>query len=577
MFSSPAVPSPVPFTLDSRRLPFGAPGALLGVSAETRVDPERFFIRTLHRFSDPRELFALGLGEADTKGTPTLNPARLTLAARGAARLELAYAGPGTLRLRIHGAALRLTQKAGVSETVADSTSVFIARILDLGLAFRFRALSGRLDRGHGGRTSHPDRLWLDLAPPAGGAAELLVEELVEGEPDPAPALAAEPFDSVVARREAEFADWRARFAATLPATAQEAALTEAAYILWAFRAGPRGPLKRSAVLMSKNWMTAIWSWDNCFNARALAAVDPALAWDQFMFFFDHQSPGGRFPDLITAFYTQWGMTKPPVYGWTLRHLRKHAWFQDPVLLAQAYEPIARQTRFWFEQRDSDGDGLPEYGHGCDSGWDNGTGFDDNLPSASPDLAAWLLIQLEELADLAPRVGRAADAAKWDALAERLLASLRRHCWDGRGWRAVRAGDHRPSPHGDSLLPWLVGLAGHRLTVEERAAVVAALSEPGRFLTAHGVATESVRSSLYEPDGYWRGPIWGPSTVVASEAAAACGCPDLAAEIARRFVAMAPAHGFAENHDAISGAPLRDPAYSWTASAWTTLQQDWLS
>ena len=36
---------------------------------------------------------------------------------------------------------------------------------------------------------------------------------------------------------------------------------------------------------MSKNWMTNIWSWDNCFNAMALVRHQPELAWDQFMIF----------------------------------------------------------------------------------------------------------------------------------------------------------------------------------------------------------------------------------------------------------------------------------------------------
>ena len=33
-------------------------------------------------------------------------------------------------------------------------------------------------------------------------------------------------------------------------------------------------------------------------------------------------------------------------------------------------------------------------------------------------------------------------------------------------------------------------------------------------LTAWGPATEQTTSPLYEEDGYWRGPIWGPSTML---------------------------------------------------------------
>lgn len=33
-----------------------------------------------------------------------------------------------------------------------------------------------------------------------------------------------------------------------------------------------------------------------------------------------------------------------------------------------------------------------------------------------------------------------------------------------------------------------------------------------RFLTPFGLATEDPTSQLYAPNGYWRGPIWAPTT-----------------------------------------------------------------
>jgi hypothetical protein len=45
----------------------------------------------------------------------------------------------------------------------------------------------------------------------------------------------------------------------------------------------------------------------------------------------------------------------------------------------------------------------------------------------------------------------------------------------------------------------------------------------------------------------------------------------LAKAIGKRFAKLCTASGFAENYDALTGAPLRDPAYSWTASAFLFL------
>ena len=51
----------------------------------------------------------------------------------------------------------------------------------------------------------------------------------------------------------------------------------------------------------------------------------------------------------------------------------------------------------------------------------------------------------------------------------------------------------------------------------------------------------------------------------------------LAGEIARRFCDTCAASGFAENFNAVTGAPLRDPAYTWTSSVFLTLAREFLA
>ena len=76
--------------------------------------------------------------------------------------------------------------------------------------------------------------------------------------------------------------------------------------------------------------------------------------------------------------------------------------------------------------------------------------------------------------------------------------------------------------------------------------LVARLVE-GAFITDWGPATESPRSSYYEDDGYWRGPIWAPTTYLLWDGLRRQGEGALAREIAQRFCALANAHGMAEN------------------------------
>jgi glycogen debranching enzyme len=77
-------------------------------------------------------------------------------------------------------------------------------------------------------------------------------------------------------------------------------------------------------------------------------------------------------------------------------------------------------------------------------------------------------------------------------------------------------------------------------------------------------------------DGYWRGPIWAPSTLLLVEGLASCGEHDLARDLAQRFCELAPRSGFAENYDALTGDGLRDRAYTWTASVFLILGHEFL-
>lgn len=92
-------------------------------------------------------------------------------------------------------------------------------------------------------------------------------------------------------------------------------------------------------------------------------------------------------------------------------------------------------------------------------------------------------------------------------------------------------------------------------------------SVPGSFLTA---------SRLYRPDahGYWQGPIWGRSTLLAVEGLRACGEDALADEIALKFCKLVMKSGFSENYDAKTGAALCDPAYTCPAASFLVLAHE---
>ncbi|MDO4307120.1 MAG: glycogen debranching protein [Eubacteriales bacterium] len=345
-------------------------------------------------------------------------------------------------------------------------------------------------------------------------------------------------------------------------------------YTNYSSTVGKSGFLKRDAVYMSKNWMCSTWSWDHCFNAIALAYQNPEAAWDQWMLPFDYQDASGKIPDNVNNSKVDWNYGKPPVHGWTLRMMMQVMELSEEQL-AEAYNRLSSWTLWWLNYRDTDHDGLCEYIHGYDSGWDNATAFAQMPPVESPDLTAYLIIQMDVLAELAEKLGRGSEIKIWKDRSEAMLSAMLRLQFEDDLPVAIHVGTHEIVRQ-ECLLPYICILLGEKLPLKIREKMLAVLKSD-RFLTKYGFATESPASSLYEPDGYWRGPIWPPSTLQMVEGIESCGDSSFAREIAGRYCRMAGKSGFAENFDALTGKDLRDPAYTWASSVYLTLVYRYLS
>jgi glycogen debranching enzyme len=217
--------------------------------------------------------------------------------------------------------------------------------------------------------------------------------------------------------------------------------------------------------------------------------------------------------------------------------------------------------------RRAPGQELPHYQHGNDSGWDNATTFDHQRVIQSADLAAFLVLQARELAWLAGQLGLTGDAQRWTGCANDLRAAMLRTLWTENRFvaRAIATGDTWTS---DSLLDVMPIVLGDDLPDAVRDALAQRIR---RHLTTYGLATELPSSRHYEADGYWRGPIWAPSTILIEDGLRRAGCGKLADDISSRFRALCERSGFAENFDAHTGRGLRDRAYTWTASAYLIL------
>jgi glycogen debranching enzyme len=482
--------------------------------------------------------------------------------------VDLVYESADTVRLRGTGLGLRiavataaLTPFSGTYLYRDPRDGAYVFTSYDTGHRYRVTVLAGDLAAGVGAELLGTGDRHLDL--PDGSAWEMVIEEYRTSRDPYRPTVT---FDQAARDTAAAFGEYLEAVAPWRDARTPAAEL--ATYVLWSATVAPDGFLRRPAVLMSKHWMDKVWSWDHCFTALALAAGDPDLAWDQFHIPFDHQDPTGALPDSVAHSEVLYNFVKPPIHGWAFGHLRRQ--LSKPLdldQLARTYRRLSRWTSFWLTQRRVPGHPLAHYQHGNDSGWDNATTFDAGRVLETADLTAFLILQLRELSALAAELGEAEAAGSWQATAERLRTALLSTLWDGNRFlaRSPETGEISSSTSLIALMPIVLGAD---LPAEIRAALAAGLKA---HLTPYGLATEPLDSPQYAADGYWRGPIWAPATLLIADGLWRAGHDELADDISGRFRELCETSGFAENFDAGTGAGLRDRAYTWTAAVYLIL------
>jgi putative isomerase len=380
-----------------------------------------------------------------------------------------------------------------------------------------------------------------------------------------APPVTSTSFDSGLQSVKDEYQRWLNR----MPTVAKEfgPGAELAAYINWSTVVAAKDFLDKPTMLMSKNWMTMVWSWDHCFNAMAASYGDPELAWQQFMVLFDNQEATGALPDVLRESFREFTFSKPPIHGWALGWMMRHGQFADTEHVREAYGPLMKWTEWYFRYQDSNHNGLPEYSQGNDSGWDNSTVFVKGAPVETPDLSAFLVLQMDTLATMAEKLGKHDEADEWHKRSVALLSQLLDQFWKGDHFVAIRTEDNSVVDS-DSLLLYIPIILGNKLPPDVQQKLVAGLMRPGRFRTAHGFASEALTSPYYTPDGYWRGPIWAASSMLLAEGLDSMGQKQIAHDLRKDFCEMAQKSGMTENYDAKSGKGLRDPAYTWTSSVY---------
>ena len=350
------------------------------------------------------------------------------------------------------------------------------------------------------------------------------------------------------------------------------------------------------AIVPSKIGYVGLWQWDAYFIAVGLRHGDPELAREQLDIAFRFARPDGQLPDVVhelgvlatsddlpesdRANLRRAGsqiadpgapvpLTKPPLAAWALRKVLEVEEAPDYARVQLAR--IVRSQDWWFAVSDLDHDGMPEYGHPYSSGLDDSPIFDGPLPTAAPDLGAYLVRQDRELAFLQERYEPGVDVTRFRERAAATQELLLR-MWDPERGRFLAFGGGEPqlSDTVVGLMPLLTGALPAPIAEALRAAV----DDPERFALPWGLPTVAASDPDFSDERMWRGPVWVNTSMLIAEGLEASGHPERARELREQTVALV-IHGGGphEYFNPLTGGKARTAttAFGWSAALFIDL------
>lgn len=368
-------------------------------------------------------------------------------------------------------------------------------------------------------------------------------------------------------------AEWESYLTAMPPVPEKYRSMSELCwYTNWSCFIRANDAYQYDAMLMAKYTMSSVWSWDHCFNALAISESHPSAAVEQLLLPFERQASSGVLPDMWNPnSELVWAVTKPPIHGWCLDKLLDRIRIDD-AMTVKLIGHLQQWTDFWLTYRDFDGDGIPAYPFGCDSGWDNSALFFSGFFIESPDLSAFLVLQMRTLARL-ERMRECEEAAReWERRAEELLTKLIEHSWTGERFIAPQSGTHQFNEEPQSALAMMPLILGELLPQEIRRKVAKEFAET--YITGRGVANN------YEfVDGKKAptGGIWASINYLFADGLRVSGFEKEARMVAEGFCSAVETEGGPHEGFPVDSGTYGVTGYTWTSSVYLLFVREYLS
>lgn len=345
----------------------------------------------------------------------------------------------------------------------------------------------------------------------------------------------------------------------------------KAAYQILSNTKAPRGQISRHASFPSRGTYCAHYLWDACFTNLGVGQFNEHLANEFLVALCENQEPDGKIPHFVCATWNRPGESQPPLIAWSAWRLYER--YRNKELIRDVYEPLVRMVDWWFENRDEDGDGLAEYQHALESGWDDSPRFDRGR-IAAVDLNAYLNREMRLLAKMAAVLARDSEAPAWEKRAAEHAKVIYARLFDPEThvFYDRLVGEDRLHK---VLTPASFAPLWAEVPLPKGAAhemIAKYLTNPKRFFGSRPFPVVAYSDPHYVPGKWWRGPVWPNIAWAMTEVLRLHGFTKEHKEAVRRLLEMMTRHPeLCELYDSATGAALGAQGLCWTCAVFMEL------
>jgi len=424
----------------------------------------------------------------------------------------------------------------------------------------------------------------LIMSPDDKGEMEIALEDWATEPIVPRQRNAYPSYDGGVKNVRDDFGDFCKKVCPSLPA-AYEPMRLQSLWQTWSMTVDPDGESEyvRTMVKMVHSIFEAAFVWQMPMQAIWLSR-DMELAWDVFMSGFEHQEENGRLIDSVGYRADPPGgiALKPPVHGLCLLWLMENRDLSSvpPEEKEKFWDGLRRWTEYFENEHDTDGDGVYEFKHILETGWEDAPCYNVGFPCASPELNAFIALNMEALARFGREIGKPENVCTmWEDKSRSLIMKIPEKFWDGTKWFAFNAKTGQRSDS-STLALFCTLVLGDRLPQDVIDKSIKFMYGPDGFDTPYGLATEGLTSDYFR-HGFTMGSVMTPGMFLGVLALEACGRSDLAKDAAKKYCDVLCKHGMFHINNALNGkedktlTAFGEQGLFW--SAWASSCYFWLA